>query len=143
MPKIGYIHLKVSNLKRAENFYVKILGFKVSERISNYVFLTFGESHHDLALQEIKGARIPLADTVGLYHFAIEFGDLSALADIYFKLKKSRIKFSSIDHGISKAIYFSDTDGNGVEVYVETRDKKKWHGRSIPISVKEFVKYKK
>lgn len=51
MPKIGHVHLKISNLKTAEDFYTKIFGFKVSERIGNFIFLTFGKEHHDLACQ--------------------------------------------------------------------------------------------
>ena len=49
---IGHVHLKVSNLKRAEEFYKK-LGFKVNERVNGYLFLTLGKKHHDLALQDI------------------------------------------------------------------------------------------
>ena len=144
MPKIGHVHLKVSNLKRAEEFYTRILDFKIYERVANYLFLTFGKEHHDLALQEIHNARQPADDMVGLYHFAIEMENLKQLANIYFKLKKYKIGFTPVDHGISKTIYFSDPDNNGIEVYVDTRQqRKKWQGMSTLISEEDFKKWQK
>lgn len=143
LPKIGHVHIKVSNLKKAEEFYIKIFGFKVSERVGGYLFLTFGKEHHDLALQETKNAKRPSDNMTGLYHFAIKLENLEQLANIYLKLKKYNVRCTPIDHGISKAIYFSDSDGNGIEVYVDTRQvKKKWQGVSTLISEEEFVKYK-
>jgi len=127
---IGHIHLKVSDLKRAEEFYTK-LGFKANERVNGYLFLTLGKKHHDLALQELVNAKKPTQDTIGLYHFAIEAKNLKELAKLYFKLKKYGISVSPIDHGISKTLYFSDPDGNGIEVYIDTRKiRKKWKGFS-------------
>ena len=144
MPKIGHVHLKVSNLKKSEEFYTKLFGLKVSERVGNYLFLTFGKAHHDLALQEIRNAEYPSEYSVGLYHFAIEFENLKQLADVYFKLKKHKIPFSPVNHGISKTIYFSDPDGNGIEVYVDTRhERKKWNGMSSFIKEKDFEKWLK
>ena len=144
MAKIGHVHIKVSNLKKSKEFYTKLLGFKVSERVGNYLFLTFGKEHHDLALQEISNARQPPNDSVGLYHFAIELDNFKELADVYFKLKKYNIGFTPIDHGISKTIYFSDPDQNGIEVYVDTmQTRKKWEGTSTFIREEEFNKYKK
>ena len=134
MPKllnIGHVHLKVSDLKKAEEFYTKLLGFKVNERANGYIFLTLGKRHHDLALQEIENAKKPTEDTIGLYHFAIEAKNIGELAKLYFKLKQEDINVSPIDHGISKALYFSDPDGNGIEVYVDTRHiRKNWKGLS-------------
>ena len=144
MPKIGHVHLKVSDLKKAEEFYTKIFGLKVTERVSNYLFLTFGKEHHDLALQEHKNARPPSEDTTGLYHFAVEFENLRQLAEIYFRLKKHKVPFSPVDHEISKTIYFSDPDGNGIEVYVDTRKgRQEWRGMSALITKEEFEKWQK
>ena len=141
---IGHVHLKVSDLKKAEEFYTKLLDFKVTERIGNYVFLTLGKKHHDLALQEIVDAEKPNENTIGLYHFAIESKSLKELAKLHFKLKNNGIEVSPIDHGISKTLYFSDPDGNGIEVYVDTRNiRKKWKGLSKIIPEKELRSWTK
>lgn len=144
MPKIGHVHLKVSNLKKAEEFYAKIFRLKVIERVANYLFLTFGKEHHDLALQEYRNAKHPSEGMTGLYHFAVELENLKQLAEIYFRLKKHKIHFTPVDHGISKTIYFSDPDENGIEVYVDTRhERKNWHGMSAFIREEEFEKWLK
>jgi len=137
---IGHVHLKVSNLKRAEEFYTKLLGFKVNERVNGYIFLTLGEKHHDLALQDIGiDAKKPTEDTIGLYHYAIEAKNIKELAKLYFKLKQEDASVSPIDHGISKSLYFSDPDDNGIEVYVDTRNiRKNWKGLSKIIPEYEF-----
>ncbi|MCH8003816.1 MAG: VOC family protein [Nanoarchaeota archaeon] len=136
---IGHVHLKVSDLKKAEKFYTKLLGFKVNERVNNYLFLTLGKKHHDLALQEVVNAKKPSENNIGLYHFAIEAKNLKELVKLYFKLKKEKIDVSPIDHGISKTLYFSDPDGNGIEIYVDTRNiRKKWKGLSKIIPENEF-----
>ena len=128
---IGHVHLKVFNLKKCEKFYTKLLGFKVTERVDRYIFFTLGKKHHDLALQETVNAKKPSENSIGLYHFAIEAKNLKELASLYFKLKKEKIDVSPIDHGISKALYFSDPDGNGIEIYVDSRNiRKKWSGLS-------------
>ncbi len=144
MPKIGHVHLKVSDLKRAEEFYIKVFELKVSERVANYLFLTFGKEHHDLALQEHSNAKHPSEDMTGLYHFAVEFENLKQLAEIYFRLKKLKVRFSPVNHGISKTIYFEDPDGNGIECYVDTRKEvRQWHGMSSFIKEEDFEKWLK
>ena len=141
---IGHVHLKVSDLKISEKFYTKILGFGVSERVSNYIFLTLGKKHHDLALQEIIDAEKPTENTIGLYHLAIEARNMKDLAKLYFKLKNNGIETGHIDHGISKTLYFSDPDGNGIEVYVDTRNiRKKWKGLSSIIPEPELKRLMK
>ena len=144
MPKIGHVHLKVSNLKKAEEFYTMVFGLKVAERVSNYVFLTFGKEHHDLALQEHRNAKHPSEDMTGLYHFAVEFKNIKQLAEIYFRLKRLKARFSPVNHGISKTIYFEDPDGNGIECYVDTREERKeWKGMSSFIPEEQFEKWLK
>lgn len=129
--KLGHVHIKVRDIERAEAFYTKLLRFKVTERFEDqYVFLTFGKAHHDLALKSVGAdAPIPPLDSTGLYHVAYEVASEAELKSLSEKLKQAKIETHPVDHGISKAIYFSDPDGNGIEVYVDTRHRlKKWGG---------------
>ena len=72
--KIGHAHLKVRDLERAISFYEEFLGLEVVERVGNsYAFLTSGEMHHEIALQNAGPdalARPPGA--TGLYHVDFE-----------------------------------------------------------------------
>ncbi len=140
--KLGHVHLKVSNLERAEEFYVNILGFKVSESVGEeYLFLTLGEMHHDLALRNMgEDAPHPPKNYTGLYHFALEVENEKELFKIAKKLEKNKIAFSTADHGISKSLYFKDPDENGVEVYVDTRYvRKDWNGITTKFDVESLV----
>lgn len=138
---LGHVHLKVRDVDRAVEFYRDVLGLDVTERIGRFAFLSFGDHHHDLALQggDGEGARGENAapatrgPAVGLYHSAWEVADGTALQATYERLHDRGVAVSPVDHGISKALYFDDPDGNGVEVYLDTRaenDQFEWQGRN-------------
>ena len=132
MLELGHIHLKVRDLKRSILFY-QLLGFQRTEQIQGaYVFLTLGKSHHDLALQQVgNNAPAPTEGMVGLYHFALEVSNQKELKKYYNMLTKHHIPMSAVDHGISKALYFKDPDGNGIEIYVDTRQHRRfWKGKT-------------
>ncbi len=142
MPKLGHVHIKVGDLDEAVEFYTKMFGLKITEKIGNsYAFLSFGKSHHEIALQNVgKGAGKPADRDIGLYHLAIEVESEKELADAYFKLEKAGVDCSPVDHGISKSVYLEDPSGNGIEVYVDTRSKgNEWGGRNKPL---DFEKYR-
>jgi catechol 2,3-dioxygenase len=135
-PHLGHVHLKVTDVDRAVDFYADLLDLAVTERQGNFAFLTFGDHHHDLALQ---GGALPADETgdgrsrVGLYHSAFEVGSPAALRDVYERLRAWDVAVSPVDHRISKAFYFDDPDGNGVEVYLDTRaetDRDEWRGEN-------------
>jgi catechol 2,3-dioxygenase len=118
---------------RAVEFYRDVLGLDVTERAGRFAFLSFGDHHHDLALQEVgTDAEGPRAG-VGLYHAAFEVPDAEALEATYRRLRERGVEVSPVDHRISKALYFDDPDGNGLEVYLDTRaenDREEWRGEN-------------
>ncbi len=136
--RIAHAHLKVRDLERSLQFYRRFLGFEVTERAGPIVFLSGGAMHHELALQEV-GARAPSppASGVGLYHVAFEAPDREAFADAFHALVEARIPLAAVDHGISWALYFSDPDGNGLEIYLDMRGapegRTRWQGRAVPL----------
>jgi len=143
MVSLGHVHIKVSDIKRSEKFYTELFGFKVSERVGNeYIFLTLGKNHHELALKNVgKNAPLPKNNSIGLYHFALEVKNEKQLADIYKKLKEKNIIVELVDHGISKALYLEDPDGNGVEVYIDTRHiRKKCYGKTELLNPEDLLR---
>jgi catechol 2,3-dioxygenase len=119
---VGHVHLKVRDLARSLDFYREILGLSVTERQGRFAFLSWDERHHDVALQETRpDAGTPSHADVGLYHAAMEVTDTDTLRAIHQRLVDRDVRVSPVDHGISKALYFDDPDGNGLEVYLDTR----------------------
>ncbi|AHG03065.1 glyoxalase [Halobacterium sp. DL1] len=130
---LGHVHLKVRDLDRAVAFYRAVFDLTVNETQGRFAFLTWGDHHHDVALQAV-GADAPDAGRgVGLYHAAIEVDSESALGDVYDRLAERDVPVTPVDHGISKALYFSDPAGNGLEAYVDTREEQEqsaWAGEN-------------
>lgn len=121
--KIGHAHLKVRDLDRAVAFYERFLKLGVKERVANhYVFLTGSAFHHEIALQRVApSAPSPAPQGVGLYHVAFEVPSKRDFAAAYATLVDAGISVATVDHFISWAMYFDDPDGNGLEIYCDTR----------------------
>src|SRR4051794_20775861 len=84
---VGHVNLRVRDLERATRFYRDVLGFHVTQRDSESVFLAAGDYHHHVALNTWDapvGAAGPHA--AGLHHFAIRLPDVSALADVVVRI---------------------------------------------------------
>ena len=119
--RIGHVHLKVSDLDRALAFYCGVLGFELTQRYgSQAAFISAGGYHHHIGLNtwESKGGSPPPRGSTGLYHTAILYPSRAALADALQRLIEAKIPLDGAsDHGVSEALYLSDPDGNGVELY--------------------------
>jgi catechol 2,3-dioxygenase len=126
---VGHAHLKVSDLARAEAFYVGVLGFGVKQRYgSQALFLAAGGYHHHLGLNtwESRGGRAPAPGTTGLYHVAFLYPTRRDLALVLRQLLEKDVALDgAADHGVSQALYLRDPDGNGVELYWD-RPESEW-----------------
>ncbi|GAC1350592.1 MAG: VOC family protein [Ktedonobacteraceae bacterium] len=137
--KIGHAHLKVRDLQRSVEFYTRYLGLHETERVGDlYAFLTTGPFHHEIALQQVgPNAPQPLAHGTGLYHVAFEVPDRRSFAEAYQTLIEAGIAVATVDHFISWAMYFDDPDGNGLEIYSDSRalrdGRPLWHGENAPL----------
>lgn len=130
--RIGHIHLKVSDLDRALEFYRGLLGFELTTMYGeNAAFLSAGGYHHHIGLNtwHSKGGRPAPRNSAGLYHTAILYPARKDLAVILQRLIEADYPISGAsDHGVSEAIYLEDPDGNGVELYRD-RPRSQWEYR--------------
>jgi catechol 2,3-dioxygenase len=126
---IGHVHLKVSDIDRALGFYRDVLGFEVQQRMGDQAaFVSAGGYHHHIGLNtwESRGGSPPPPGTTGLYHVAIRYPDRKALANALKRLVDADIRLSGAsDHGVSVALYLSDPDQNGIELYYD-RPREEW-----------------
>lgn len=127
--RIGHVHLKVADLKRALEFYRGVLGFQVTQGYGqDAVFISAGGYHHHIGLNtwESKNGAPPAPGTTGLYHLAILYPTRAALADALRRLMQAHVPLTgAADHGVSEALYMTDPDGNGVELYWD-RPESEW-----------------
>jgi catechol 2,3-dioxygenase len=127
--RIGHVHLKVSDLERSIAFYRDALGFELTGRYGRAAaFLSAGGYHHHIGLNvwESRGGAPPPPGSTGLYHFAILYPTRTALADALRRLTAAGVPLSgAADHGVSEALYLSDPDGNGIELYRD-RPREEW-----------------
>ena len=140
--RIGHVHLKVANIKRALEFYCDLLGFGL---ISNYgndaAFISAGGYHHHIGLNTWYSKNAPPAaiNSVGLFHTAILYPTRKDLAEIYHRLLTAGYPLTGAsDHGVSEALYLNDPDGNGVELYAD-RPKADWP-KTADGSIEMFTK---
>jgi len=127
--RIGHVHLKVADLRRALRFYAGVLGLEVMQMwADSAAFLSAGGYHHHIALNtwESLGGPPPAPGTTGLYHTAILYPTRAALATALRRVLAAEIPLQgAADHGVSQSLYLSDPDGNGVELYCD-KPKEQW-----------------
>jgi catechol 2,3-dioxygenase len=127
--RIGHVHLKVADLKRALDFYCGVLGFELTQRYgSQAAFVSAGGYHHHIGLNtwESAGGSPPPVGTTGLYHLAILYPTRATLADALRRLMAAGVQLDGAsDHGVSEALYLRDPDENGVELYWD-RPRQEW-----------------
>ncbi len=119
--RIGHVHLKVADLARSVAFYQAALGLEVQQYFgTEAAFLSFDGYHHHLGLNTWHSARgpRPAPNATGLYHTAFLYPDRAALGRVLRRAIDAGVRLDgAADHGVSEAVYFSDPDGNGIELY--------------------------
>ncbi len=120
--KLGHVVLKVRDVQASKVFYTRVLGLQVAheDRQRGAVFLSFGTEHHDLALFQLATGDTPTATQPGLHHTAWQLESFEALQDAHRELGRLGIAVeSTIEHNVTRSVYFHDPDGNRVELYCD------------------------
>ena len=133
--RLGCVHIKVSDLERSLSYYQRSLVFELHRQDGNTVFMGAG-AEDLLLLTELPGARRVNGRT-GLYHFAILLPSRGALAKALLNLKETGTRIDgAADHLVSEALYLSDPDGNGIELYRD-RPRSDWQyeGKFLKMTV--------
>src|SRR5258706_9911382 len=134
---LGRVRLQVADLDRSVLFYERFLGMRVINRAQNSVGLgPYGEDREIVHLRQLESARpVPKRGLLGLYHFAILLPDRASLGRFVAHLGEAGAYAGSADHLVSEALYLSDPDGLGIEVYADRpRGQRTRHGREIAMT---------
>jgi catechol 2,3-dioxygenase len=115
---IGSVSLTVSDLDRSVSFYRDTLGFQETLRHGRSAALSAGTGPTLIELHELAGAIPKPRRSTGLFHFAILVPSRAALGRSLRRLADRQWPLSGVaDHLVSEALYLSDPDGLGIEIY--------------------------
>jgi catechol 2,3-dioxygenase len=123
---VGAVRLTVPDPERSREFYERAIGLGAVELEDGAIGLGVGGGS---ALVELHGdASAPPLDprAPGLFHLAILLPSRPDLARALARLAEARVPLSGAsDHLVSEALYLSDPDGNGIELYRD-RPREEW-----------------
>lgn len=124
---IGVVRLQVGDLSRSLDFYQGTLGLTRIEDGGGAAALAPQQGGRVLLeLHERRGAKpVPRRGLLGLFHFAILLPDRASLGRFIAHVARRPAAMGLSDHTVSEAVYLSDPDGLGIEVYAD-RPRKSW-----------------
>lgn len=130
---MGTVMLKVGDMKVMTDYYQRALGLEVVAEQDGGLYL--GRLQKPLVhLAPAPGLNIPGRGEAGLFHTALLFEDQASLAATIATAAQfePRSFTGSADHLVSEAFYFTDPEGNGIELYWDRpRSNWSWNGTDV------------
>jgi catechol 2,3-dioxygenase len=123
---MGVVTLRVADLDALTRYYTEVVTLDLLASAENSVVLGRG-SVPVVMLEHAPELKHAGPGQAGLFHTAILFESQAALAAaVYSVATKAPGTFTgSSDHLVSQAFYFTDPEGNGIELYWD-RDRTAW-----------------
>ncbi|MGZ4193574.1 MAG: VOC family protein [Solirubrobacteraceae bacterium] len=123
---LGAVSLTVSDLVRSRAFYETGLGLHVRELDDGGLAFGLPDGADLVRLYGDASASALDRRATGLYHLAILYPSRLDLAHALARLAQVRWSLDGVaDHLVSEALYLSDPDGNGIELYRD-RPRDEW-----------------
>ena len=123
-PHIGRVALAVADVERSIRFYSDVIGLSLLSRDGDAAQMGAGDAL--LLLLHGQPGLTPVRRATGLYHFALLLPSRADLGDALQHYVDANAPISGFaDHAVSEAIYLSDPDGHGIEVYRD-RPRAEW-----------------
>lgn len=117
---MGMVQLNAKNSSSLADFYSTVIGLRIMKRSEDKISL--GDKNQPL-LNLVSTPELPssTANEAGLYHFAILFSSREHLATTVQRVLTTAPEafVGSADHLVSEAFYFTDPEGNGIELYFD------------------------
>lgn len=114
--RIGQTALQVNNLEEITGFYRDVVGLDVLGHSETSSVL----GAEDIRLLILEGDEDALprhSAGAGLFHTAFRVPSREALGDALTRVRKDWELRGASDHGVSEALYLTDPEGNGIEIY--------------------------
>lgn len=134
---LGVVRLQVGDLSRSLAYYERVLGLRPIRAVpGSAVLAAQGDDTPLIELHERRGAPpVPRRGRLGLYHYALLVPDRPALGRFVVHLGEQGERVGMADHLVSEALYLTDPDGLGIEVYSD-RPRESWRtqGRTLAMA---------
>jgi catechol 2,3-dioxygenase len=133
---VGAVHLLVSDMPVSLLYYEQVLGLKAYTTARDAATLgAHGDDRPLVTLTTRRGVTLARRGSFGLYHFAILLPDRAALGRFAAHVSALGLRVGMADHLVSEALYLSDPDGLGIEVYADRpRDTWRHHHRELAMT---------
>jgi catechol 2,3-dioxygenase len=123
---IGAVRLTVSDQARSRSFYERVIGLRATEREDGSLALGVAGEVPVVELVADPSATSPGRRAPGLFHLAVLLPTRRDLALAIRRLADAGWPLDGAsDHLVSEALYLSDPDGNGIEIYRD-RPRDEW-----------------
>ena len=123
---LGPVRLTVAELDRSRAFYERAIGLRASDRDDGTLALGPAGEPPLIELRGDSAAPRLNRRAPGLYHLAILVPTRRDLAFALARLAQAHWPLDGAsDHRVSEALYLSDPDGNGIEIYRD-RPREQW-----------------
>jgi catechol 2,3-dioxygenase len=130
---MGTVMLKVGDMKLMTDYYQRALGLDIVAEQDGGLYL--GRRQKPLVhLAPAPGLSLPSRGEAGLFHTALLFEDQPSLAATVASAAQFEPQSfaGSADHLVSEAFYFTDPEGNGIELYWDRpREAWSWEGKNV------------
>ena len=132
---VGTVGLKVRDAENVSRWYQQAVGLKELSRDGATIWLGAGDVPL-LSLTQIEGLRLAPRSEAGLFHTAFLLPTRQDLARwITMAIEQSIPVDGVADHLVSEAIYLTDPEGNGVEIYADTpQETWTWRGGQVDMA---------
>jgi catechol 2,3-dioxygenase len=121
---VGKIALTVRDLPALTRFYNEVIGLTLKEQTADKA--TLGSPNEDIVVLHSNPTARQVSRATGLFHLAILLPDRPSLAHWLYQFLNSGYHLpGASDHGVSEALYLSDPEGNGIEIYRD-RPRDEW-----------------
>ncbi|WP_224269779.1 VOC family protein [Haloprofundus salinisoli] len=114
--RIGRTALRVADMEEMTGFYRDVVGLSVLHTADTTAVLGVDDTSL-LVLEEEQDALKRHRSGTGLYHNAFRVPSREALGDALGRIRDHWQLGGASDHGVSEALYLTDPEGNGVEIY--------------------------